>query len=128
MSEVRRGGRRSGDALEGPPGSPSAAAPLSGFPALWSSRETFSEMRRLGGTAGRLFFVGTGGAGVFKGLAAAPGFISSSTQSSPPLAPGDRLPTSRLRSEAILDHWDTGNLLRVLSGTVVSDSLQPHEL
>ena len=40
-------------------------------PTFWLSRDTLSEMRRLGGAAGRAFFRGSGGGGaVCKGLGA----------------------------------------------------------
>lgn len=95
------GGSLSGDALERPGLSPSATVPLSAFPALWSSRETFSEeMRRLGGAAGTLFFRGTDGAGAgCKELGPAPGFISSSLRGPRPASGGGSL------SQAAMSGW-----------------------
>eukprot|EP00069_Balaena_mysticetus_P014431 bmy_08702T0 len=56
-------------------------------------------MRRLGGAAGRLFFVGTGGTGACKGLGAAPGFISSSLRGPRPARGRGSL------SQAVMGGW-----------------------
>lgn len=69
-------------------------------PTFWLSRDTLSEMRRLGGAAGRVFFKGSGGGGAgCKGLGAVPGFISSSPKGPRPTAGRARL------SQAVMGGW-----------------------
>lgn len=76
------GGRLSEAVLEMPGWSLSIVVPT-----VWLSRDTLSEMRRLGGAAGRVFFKGSGGGGAgCKGLGVVPGFISSSPKGPRPTA------------------------------------------
>lgn len=87
LSEVPWGGRLSW--------SPSAA-----IPGLWSSKDTLSETRRLGGAVGRFFFVGSGGGeACCKGLEAAPGFIASSLRGPRPAVGHGSL------SQAVIGGW-----------------------
>lgn len=60
-------------------------------------------MRRLGGAGGRAFLAGTGGAGVCKGLGAAPGFISSSLRGARPARRRGSL------SQAVMGGWLGGS-------------------
>lgn len=89
------GGRLSDAVLEMPEWSLSVEVPT-----FWLSRDTLSEMRLLGGAAGRAFFRGNGGGGAWcKGLGVVPGFISSSPKGPRPTAGRGRL------SQAVMGGW-----------------------